>query len=429
MFQPSIQTQQPGGVPAQQSKVVNLKEGQLFQGEITKLFPNQLATLKVGRMHLTAKLEAALTVGQRYWFEVKDGKGIPKLKVLTDNQTKLASNSNLVQNLGLPLKKESEMILSQLTAKQTLFTRNEVMNGLQILKQLNQSNPNAIQTMVTMIQQGIPLTQEWFLASHSSNQSQSFGELLSQLVAKLRVADNQVANQAVNVLNQLLKTDVTENFGFNAGQVSRNAGSFIQSIASLIGYDYEHDVAKFIRGEMGKEDLTSTKLKALLLQLQQQDISMEMKNLSKEVISRITAYQLTAHEQTGAYHQFLLHLPLALGPFQTDATIKWEGKREENGELDPDHCRIVFYLTLEKLEETMVDVQVQNRVVSISIYNENEKPEALLKHLIPTLQTHLSNLQYLLSTVSWKKISDAQVKTSGPIQQSSSTYKGVDIRI
>jgi hypothetical protein len=70
------------------NKTFTLTTGQLFQGRITKLFPNHVASLSLNGMKLTARLEAALTVGQRYWFEVKDGKGIPRLKVLDDNSVR-----------------------------------------------------------------------------------------------------------------------------------------------------------------------------------------------------------------------------------------------------------------------------------------------------------------------------------------------------
>ncbi|MCL7746449.1 hypothetical protein [Halalkalibacter alkaliphilus] len=560
MFQPSIQ-HQPLSKMQQQPKVLILKTGQLFQGRITKVFPNHLATLTIGKMQLTARLEAPLTVGQRYWFEVKDGTGLPQLRVLADTQT--SSNDQVLQRLGLPQKKEMESLLQYMTKKQILFTREMISEGVTILSQVNQLNKQGIETITTMLERGIPLSRETFLAIDSKKQLQPLSELIFQLSGKLKEVENETARKITELCTKLLRsspiqtttspitqlltmyakednphienllirlglikeglsrdevmrkfqqavvnptnqhvvdslwpkmdrsqnTNIAERLLFNryignliipAGKegmpklkqlltllqtpiqvqdlylrwsllpnqslskseeriistlmensvsISQNPGAILKALLSMIGYEYEHDVMRYFQGESTKEYLNTSRLKALLLQLQEQTIPQSIKNQGMELLARITSNQLFAHEQAGPLHQILLYIPLSLGDRKTDLTIKWEGKKVENGQLDPSFCRVLFYLTLERLEETMVDVQVQNRIVTIAIYNEQDKPVSLLKLLEPSLKRRLSDLHYQLSTVVWKKIEDIDVGPSSPTYSQVPTYKGVDVRI
>ena len=46
--------------------------------------------------------------------------------------------------------------------------------------------------------------------------------------------------------------------------------------------------------------------------------------------------------------------------------LEWNGRMKENGKIDSEFARIMFYLQLDTLEETVVDMQVQNRIVTIT---------------------------------------------------------------
>lgn len=58
---------------------------------------------------------------------------------------------------------------------------------------------------------------------------------------------------------------------------------------------------------------------------------------------------------------------------------------KDNGKIDADYARILFYLQLNSLQETVVDMQVQSRVVTVTVYNENDQ----LKELAEPLKTAL----------------------------------------
>ena len=45
---------------------------------------------------------------------------------------------------------------------------------------------------------------------------------------------------------------------------------------------------------------------------------------------------------------------------------------KEDGKIDADFARILFYLELESIEKTIIDMQVQNRVVTVTVFNADE---------------------------------------------------------
>lgn len=54
-----------------------------------------------------------------------------------------------------------------------------------------------------------------------------------------------------------------------------------------------------------------------------------------------------------------------------DATLQWNGRMKEDGKIDANYARILFYLQMESMKETVIDMQVQNRVVTVTVFNEN----------------------------------------------------------
>ena len=50
---------------------------------------------------------------------------------------------------------------------------------------------------------------------------------------------------------------------------------------------------------------------------------------------------------------------------------------KEDGKIDPDFARILFYLDLESINKTVIDMQVQNRVVTVTVFNEDDTLKAM----------------------------------------------------
>ena len=72
----------------------------------------------------------------------------------------------------------------------------------------------------------------------------------------------------------------------------------------------------------------------------------------------------------------------------------WNLRVKSKDGIDPEFCRVIFYLNLKNLNETVIDLNVQNRKVFMSIYNNKEEISLLAKALLPKLKTQLENKNY-----------------------------------
>ncbi|TWI55141.1 hypothetical protein [Halalkalibacter nanhaiisediminis] len=587
MIHSQVHNQRTVSASVQPSRPITLATGHVFQGQITKIFPNNVAALSMNGMNVTARLEAALTAGQRYWFEVQEGTGIPRLRVLDDNTFRQReglstqpSVDRLMQQLGLPQSKGMETFIRQLSEQQIPFTRQSVLAGAQLLNELNQFNDKGFRTLMNMMERQLPLTKETFQAFEAVSKQPSVSQQLQQLSTQLSQSAHPAAQQVSELVANLLKPgafqstqspipqllsmytgqgissearqgaeqlltrlgvipegtnpsqvydqfkqallnpanreivsqlwpnvasgqgmdlskldakvvfetmisrlsvpagkegisqlqqllsllqtkeqatevqarwiqlptqslipserlvlqqtlEATTSFQGQVSEARTTAGAHLQSVLQMLGYQHEHDVTRFLQGDLTKENLTSERLKAMLLHLQQEELPTALKEQVNQTLHRLTGQQMLAQDQTGPLHQMIMQIPLSLGAYQTDMTMQWEGRKQANGELDPAFCRILFYLTLERLEETIVDVQIQNRIIAVTVFNEQEKPQALIDLLIPSLKRSLNEQNYQLLSVKWKTMKEAQApqQQTQHMYQQSVSYQGVDVRI
>ena len=200
----------------------------------------------------------------------------------------------------------------------------------------------------------------------------------------------------------------------------------------MLGLQLENVLANLSGGgtEALTEDLET--LKPLLLKLLNEQHPSVVKDMAEQLLNRLTAQQVLSQDN-GPMQNILLTLPLNLGSFQTDLTLQWSGRKTKDGKIDPDYCRILFYLELENLHETVIDMQIQNRVIKVTVINEkNEAIEAVASNYLDVLKDKLQVMDYKLSGVLFQDTARAKNVDSKqkPLPFSGTgTYSGVDIRI
>ena len=69
-----------------------------------------------------------------------------------------------------------------------------------------------------------------------------------------------------------------------------------------------------------------------------------------------------------------------------DATLQWNGRMKDNGKIDANYARVLFYLQMASMQETVIDMQVQNRVVTVTVFNENSEIQSLAEPLKAALK-------------------------------------------
>lgn len=135
----------------------------------------------------------------------------------------------------------------------------------------------------------------------------------------------------------------------------------------------------------------------------------------------------------GSIEQLVDQIPLPIGSAVSDLTIQWNGRKKENGKIDANDCRILFYLELKNIGELFVDLRIQNRKLSITMINEKIAQNFIEEPQIAILKENLQQLNYHLSSIKFEQPSGEKplksILKKGPKKIKSEGYPEVDLRI
>ena len=551
------------------------RSGQIFLGNIKKIFPNQTALVQVGQQNIIAKLEVPLINGNQYWFQVLSREGETILKMLSSYSKENNANSLLLNQLSLPNNKVNNELLAFLSKEQipltkdaivkiaqwlenkgnsqdsfntlqvmfknkfplaetifqsvleTIKTQKSIHDTLQLFEKQLQLEPNSKtnQLLLSMIrnvvQQDIPIAKKVLLSIIDTaiqetapnkikaiNLLDKLGMITNTTIDKqttltngnavnqLNIKNNEVEaankyneivqhltnlkeksydqiNKSVQILENYLTDESTENnrstttfipemvktnekesqytnrvepFKNERLALSMEDQHFLKqvetevkesvkgkdilelfkTVTKKLGINYEAEILK------GNAELNQTDniLKPLLVKyLQETNHPLESKELAEQLVNKMNG-QLLLSNPNNPITNIVYQLPIQLFGYQTEVTMQWSGKSKEDGKIDANYCKILFYLELEHLKETIVDMKVQNRVITIKIINEGEYLPELSQKFIPPLKQALMEINYTLSAIQF----DQPNKGNGGMERSNiqkvnSLYSGVDIRI
>ncbi|WNS79743.1 hypothetical protein RRU94_19705 [Domibacillus sp. DTU_2020_1001157_1_SI_ALB_TIR_016] len=204
------------------------------------------------------------------------------------------------------------------------------------------------------------------------------------------------------------------------------ASSVLRDAFRFLGVDHEAVLAS-------RENIQNAPqtVKQELIKLMSDTMPAPIKEAAEQLVGRLNAQHILSAE-SGPVQQLVLQSPLQFGEFKGDVTIKWEGKKKADGKIDADFCRVLFYVEMPRLKQTVIDMQVQNRIVYLHI--AAEIPGPLLKKIsspaVDSLKEALEAGGYRLSGVSFKEPA-ALEKEKPPLARimDDDRYMGVDIRI
>ncbi|MGM7635858.1 hypothetical protein [Bacillus sp. Hm123] len=235
------------------------------------------------------------------------------------------------------------------------------------------------------------------------------------------VAKPQVALTSEEALFQQVQSSVDNQAKMQ--MMGKEAYVLMKEAFISLGIDLEAILSSKKIGDVNVEQMMKTQL----LKLLGEEIPLSTRDLAEKLIGRINAQHILSAEN-GPLQQLIMQAPLNLFGFQTDVTLQWSGRKKESGQLDADYCRVLFYLNLEHLQETVIDMQVQNRIISLQIFNDVPGIQTMATPLLPVLKAGVEAKGYQLSTVQFKQSEEKKVL---PFVQAMNeqVYAGVDIRI
>lgn len=194
-----------------------------------------------------------------------------------------------------------------------------------------------------------------------------------------------------------------------------------------LGLDYEQQI-------LNQADLSrqTTTIKGMLLQLMNSPEHVQTE-ASTRLLHLINGMQIQSVNESQTMLQAAIQIPAERLGLIKDMNLEFEGKKNEDGEINPDYCRILFYLNLAHLQETVIDMNIQQRKVSITVFNNHKEIKLaadLFKH---NLEEGLISLGYELAVLQHKKIeeNDKLTPTHSVMEQKlfEEEQQGVDYRI
>lgn len=424
-------------------KVLIFKPGQILQGKAVKLFPNNIAALEIRGQKVAAQLEAPLEAGKSYWFEVLPGEGKPYLKVLVHaGRMEEAPHGALLKQLSLaPTEENKELI--RFLIKEGLPMKKQLFHLLHEMGSSFKGIPDEAEVIKLLLNKELPLTKPVFQAIRAVLGNESVSDLLGRLSAHLRQSDvSETGKRLLNVIDEIYQYHSSGESLVNQAEIKEAAQAakslahpslFVQllKLQGRLGLDYEQGLVNEAKVLQEGFEANYETLKPLLMKLLQEKPAGILRDSAETLVNKITGLQLLAIE-SGPIQQLALEIPFMLGEKMVDVTMHWSGQKRKDGKIDPAFCRVLFYVELESLKETIVDMQVQARIIRLVVMNEQKDVKSYAAPFIAELRKNLEALNFTLSAVQFVSFAEEQAnafRKPGAALFDKDQYTGVDIRI
>lgn len=391
-----------------------LRTGQIIQGEISKLYPHNKAQIQLGNEVFVANLETALNAGEKYYFQVKIANNMVYLKVISKSikDKSKSSISNLFENLGITVSKERISFVAELIQKGIPFDKKQLMNAVPFAD-LIKKEPEIQNILEEMILRKLPINRTVFESIYTyktNDQSTLMREMLRQI---------DLIGEANSEIHKMFQELISKSI---SAQPKNAFLHLVHKYLTTSGLDYENQLAK---GELPQQNL-----KVMLLNIFKKNVNSEVKILGEKLLHYMNGMKIASVDNLDSYLHIHFKIPgTGLGLTQ-DIELHFESRKKENNEIDPDYCRILLFLNLENIHDTFVDMNIQSRTVSITIYNDTDTIKDKAKSYLTPLKKGLLNLNYQLSSISFLPLEKRRTnKVAYEDVVSPVKYRGVDYQV
>lgn len=323
-------------------------------------------------------------------------------------------------------------------ANDTLLTTTQKEHLQQLVERFSQL-PQSKQTLTAFGQQlqtellkayaNNTATQQFTMNEHGLSAKE---QILSMLKPELTAHQQDtllknIVQEAKNIPQPAIQSQLTQaDAQLQSSMDSKAMEQAMKTVLKGLGISYEAT----LQNKAVDMQVVAGQLKPQLLALiQDMTTPPALRDAAETVMARMNGMQLLSGEN-GHQHQLVMQVPLEFFGKKMDATLQWNGRMKEDGKIDANYARVLFYLHMESLQETVIDMQVQNRVVTVTLFNDNEGLAPLAEPLKKSLKEGLLSKDYQLSAVFIKQFeSSAQQQTDRPISEQAEEHSGVDIRV
>ncbi|MEO4053542.1 hypothetical protein [Solibacillus sp. CAU 1738] len=273
-------------------------------------------------------------------------------------------------------------------------------------------------------------------ASHLFTQNERGVSIKDQLVSLLRpevrTQNNDallrtIVKEATNFTQPTIQTILTQADAQVQSSIDSKAmEQAMKTVLKGLGISYE---AALNNKATDIQDLAQQLKPQLLALIQDTNTTPLLRESADMLMARINGMQLLSGEN-GHQHQLVMQVPLEFFGKRMDATLQWNGRMKEDGKIDANYARVLFYLHMESLNETVIDMQVQNRIITVNVFNDNAGLAQLAEPLKLSLKQGLANKEYQLSGIFIKQFENTMTEQAPQNSKDDQEESGgVDIRV
>jgi hypothetical protein len=163
--------------------------------------------------------------------------------------------------------------------------------------------------------------------------------------------------------------------------------NWIGRLLQSLGVEHEHQLAKMPELLRAAPEMLATAadsqssigsrpdadtVKSILLQLAAaDDLPAPLKETVQQALQQITGQQLLlSSDRNSMFSHITMFVPFMDGSGQQSASVHIQSRKGQRGEVDANNCRLLFDLQMKTIGNTLVDVQVMNKIVSLQVHND-----------------------------------------------------------
>lgn len=416
------------------AKPFEVETGSVVLAKVLESLTNNAATTSEKMQALSILKESGIIPNQatlQNWSSMNEGKASQQMQ----------QAGQVVQTILTTKPENAAQLIEQLkswTTNQQFLTNDQKQQINQLIDRFNQL-PVTKQTVDIFAKQ----MQDQLLKAFSQNTS---NHLFTQDIKGLSVKDHllsllkqEVASPLQNepFMRNLVKNSIASSQPF-IQQIVTQADALVQN--SMDSKAMEHAMKTVLKNlgisyeaALGNKSadlqMIAHQLKPQLhTLLQETNMTPQLKEAAEMLMTRMNGMQLSSGEN-GHQHQLIMQVPLEFFGKRMDATLQWNGRMKDDGKIDANYARVLFYLQMASMQETVIDMQVQNRVVTVTVFNEHLEIQSLAEPLKAALKVGLAEKNYQLSGVFMKQFDKGQAVKNSPVVEQQEEQSGVDIRV
>ncbi len=416
------------------AKPFEVETGSVVLAKVLESLTNNAATTSEKMQALSILKESGIIPNQatlQNWSSMNEGKASQQMQ----------QAGQVVQTILTTKPENAAQLIEQLkswTTNQQFLTNDQKQQINQLIDRFNQL-PVTKQTVDIFAKQ----MQDQLLKAFSQNTS---NHLFTQDIKGLSVKDHllsllkrEVASPLQNeaFMRNLVKNSIASSQPF-IQQIMTQADALVQN--SMDSKAMEHAMKTVLKNlgisyeaTLGNKSadlqMIAHQLKPQLhTLLQETNMTPQLKEAAEMLMTRMNGMQLSSGEN-GHQHQLIMQVPLEFFGKRMDATLQWNGRMKDDGKIDANYARVLFYLQMASMQETVIDMQVQNRVVTVTVFNEHLEIQSIAEPLKAALKVGLAEKNYQLSGVFMKQFDKGQAVKNSPVIEQQEEQSGVDIRV